>query len=180
MSGSATSWVRLLLGAQIEILFADAARPATPPSPLLISARDCGWDLFTGRASPRVSPRMSDVPGGQAGRASGPTASSPGTHTDAHPPDTLVQASPTAASPAESGQLVQPAGLSAARVFSARQALSGPGRVPCWAPSVVVILGFLFPSPLPLLPHRVLRVFSCSHVGVPPLCLSLSPKAPKI
>lgn len=30
MSGSATSWVRLWLGAQIEILFADAARPPLP------------------------------------------------------------------------------------------------------------------------------------------------------
>lgn len=108
-------------------------QPDWPLPRVLMSAPDCGRDSLTGRASPHVSPRMLDVPGGQAGRASGPTASSPGTRTGAHPPETLVQASPTPASPAEPGPLVQPWACSR-RVSATHQALDVlPAECPQWS-----------------------------------------------
>ena len=100
-------------------------------------------------------------------------------HADAHPPDTLVQASPTPASPAESGQLVQPAGLFAARVFSTRQALLRPWT--CFLLSVLrghhfgVPLLFTPPSSPALCPSCLLLLTCrCS----PPLSVSL-PRSPK-
>ena len=151
-------------------------QPDQPLPRVLISARDCGWDSLTGRASPHISPRMLDIPGGQARRASGLTASSSGTHTDAHPPETLLQASPTPASPAESGPLAQPVHFACVvRTSGPAPALDAlPAECPQWS-------SFWGCSPLhhTLLPHHVLHVFSCSQVGVrSSLSVSL-PQLPK-
>lgn len=148
-------------------------QPDRPLPRVLMSAPHCGWDSLTGRASPHVSPRMLDVPGGQAGRASRPTASSPGTHTGAHPPETLVQASPAPASPAEPGPPVQLWACSLC-VWFTRQALLRPWT--CFLLSVLsgrqfgVTLLFTPPSSPSSCPSCFLLLTSrCSLLSV---CLS--------